>query len=160
MSNRESGRFTPQTKGQLLASAAERLMSRTVVNEKTECWEWTGQRWGRGYGTLSVMGRHRSAHRFSYEIHNGPIADGMLVCHHCDNPVCVNPKHLFLGTHAENAADRNAKGRQARHKLTEADVIAIRAANGTQREVAAKFGVSKALISMIRAGKSWGWVAA
>lgn len=99
----------------------------------------------------------------SYELHHGDIKDGLYVCHRCDNPVCVNPEHLFLGTSAENSADRDAKGRHITHrgsdnvsaKLTEEDVIAIRASDGKGIVLAAYYGVSPSRISEIRTGKKW-----
>jgi hypothetical protein len=86
--------------------------------KKTEtCWTWTAYRDPQGYGTFSVGPRathapHR-AHRVAWELTNGQIPDGSLVLHRCDNPSCVNPKHLFLGTHQDNQRDKVAKGRQA-----------------------------------------------
>lgn len=83
--------------------------------EKTgSCWLWTGNRKPNGYGNFTPKpGITVTTHRFVYEFIYGPIPHGMCVCHHCDIKHCVNPDHLFLGTHQDNMADRNAKGRQA-----------------------------------------------
>jgi hypothetical protein len=110
--------------------------------------------------------RHLKAHRFSYGLLRGEIPFGIYVCHHCDNRLCVNPDHLFLGTNQDNLADmrqkgRHIKGRQChRAKLSEADVINIRQATGTHTEVAERFGVSAATIGRIRQGLWWKHVGA
>lgn len=128
------------------------------------CWLWTGCRAGNGYGRMSVGGRQRPAHRIAWTIANGPIPEGLFVCHTCDNPPCVNPAHLFLGTHRENMKDMASKGRSTageRHpkaKLTEADVREIRHLCGggmPQRRVAAQFGLCQQHVSELAAGKVW-----
>lgn len=88
--------------------------------EKTDgCWMWRAGKFPGGYGAIHTNGKTRKAHRVSWEIHFGPIGEGLFVCHRCDTPRCVNPEHLFLGTAADNNADRNSKGRQARgEKIT------------------------------------------
>lgn len=110
-----------------------------------------------------------STHRAAWWLAFGPIPHGMFVCHHCDNPPCVNPAHLFLGTNQDNVDDRNRKGRQAHHLLmkgelngravlTEVDVQRIRSgefAGLTQAQVGAMFGVSRVAISDIRNHRKW-----
>lgn len=85
-----------------------------VVNENTGCWEWVHAKTIEGYGHFGFFGKRGKAHRFSWELYNGKIPKGILVCHSCDNPSCVNPEHLWLGTDADNARDKVAKNRQWR----------------------------------------------
>jgi hypothetical protein len=81
------------------------------VAKSDGCWEWMGSRKETGYGLFTLDSRTSSAHRFSYSLAFGSIPAGMEVCHHCDNPPCVRPDHMFLGTHSDNMRDRFAKGR-------------------------------------------------
>lgn len=145
------------------AEVERRLLSK-AEKVKSGCWEWLGseRRRGRGYGQMKIAQKSYFAHRVSYEIFCGPIDDGKFVCHRCDNPKCVNPDHLFLGTHQDNVDDQVAKGRQVkgtvngRAKLTEDDVLAIRAAEGVlQKDLAAQFGISRQQVSNIRNGILW-----
>ncbi len=146
-------------------SVKNKLLEATkITSGPGGCWVWTAGKGIGGYGRMRVGLKTRYTHRLSYEIYCGPIAKGLHVLHRCDNPSCINPEHLFLGTHAQNMADRDAKGRQARQsgetnplaKLSEADVLAIKSAKGLrQRELAEKYGVSRGHISFIRTGKKW-----
>lgn len=148
-----------------MKSFRQRLMSKVSINPTLGCWDWIGARGRDGYGILRVQkNKTQRAHRISFEVHIGPIPDGMCICHKCDNPLCINPEHLFLGTNAENTHDRTAKGRSARQygasngsvKIADDAVAAIRAAEkrwGVNTRLAAQYGVSKTLVSLIRAGK-------
>ena len=91
----------------------ERWNSKIQKGERGACWVWIGGRGENGYGHFWCSGRTRLSHRIAYRIYKGPIPDGMLVCHSCDNPPCVNPAHLWLGTHDDNIQDKINKGRQA-----------------------------------------------
>jgi hypothetical protein len=95
----------------LFASAKSRFAERYVVAE-SGCWEWTGRKDENGYGRIQVLGRsNHCAHRLSYELNVGLIPDGLNACHRCDNPGCVNPAHLFIGTQGDNMRDCARKGR-------------------------------------------------
>lgn len=86
-------------------------VSPLALLDPNSCWNWTGYRNAGGYGTFGVAGKSHLAHRLSYELFVGPIPPGMHVCHSCDNPRCVNFRHLWLGTNADNMRDRGIKGR-------------------------------------------------
>lgn len=129
------------------------------------CHIWLGRRMN-GYGVLKVLGREVRAHRFSYQLQHGEVPSSAMVLHRCDQPWCVNPSHLFLGTHADNMADRRVKNRQARGeshgraKLTSEQVAEIRRrlSQGMRQVVlAAQYGIDQTTISAIKIGKRWSW---
>lgn len=147
-----------------------RLMRRVPSWGGEGCWECIGTRNWCGYGVIGSKAtgvrRQLMAHRVSWELANGPVPDGMCVCHSCDNPACVRPDHLFVADHAGNMADKVAKGRQflaqgekhGRAKLTDDNVRAIRAAVAegvAQSELARSHGVSSMTISGIVTRKRW-----
>ena len=133
------------------------------------CIEWQGAHTDRGYGKIGPrwQGAPSTAHRASFEMQHGPIPDGFCVLHRCDNPSCVNPHHLFLGTFQDNSDDMMMKGRSRQlsgedspvAKLTEGEVQTIRKSNKTQRALAQEFAVSKSLIGRIVRGEVWRKVA-
>lgn len=88
-----------------------RFLAKVGIGSLDECWEWTAARHPSGYGTFYFNGKWSRAHRTAWELANGPIPEGLLVLHRCDNPPCVNPRHLWLGTDADNTRDMIAKGR-------------------------------------------------
>jgi hypothetical protein len=138
-----------------------------VQKRENGCWEWTGYTLdSNGYGYSYRPGvASRLVHRISYELAKGPIPKGLCVCHTCDNRICVNPEHLWLGTRADNNRDRDAKGRtnrpigekHPRAKLKAADAVVIRGLQYqvTQKELARRFGVSPSTINQVQRGVIW-----
>lgn len=90
-----------------------RFWNKVAIKSSSECWIWQGAKFrDQGYGRIIINYKDVRAHRVSWELVNGPIPSGLLICHHCDNRLCVNPKHLFLGTHKDNNQDCVNKGRK------------------------------------------------
>ena len=142
--------------------------SHVKVGAADECWPWLRAVASIGYGKLTHNYKQIYAHRHAYELVNGPIPEGMFVCHKCDNPICVNPAHLWAGTPKDNMHDRDRKGRAAcigpksqnvnTAKLTPADIIVIRkrAANGEpQKLIARDYAVGTTNISAIVRRQTW-----
>jgi len=146
---------------------AQKLYGRTEVSEGG-CWVWLGGT-ARGYGHVRRGEKMVRAHRLSWELTNGPIPPGLLVLHRCDVKRCINPAHLFLGTDADNMADKVAKGRSANQrgersglaKLTPEAVLAIMArldAGETTTNVARDFGVHRNTVLAVKTGERWAHV--
>lgn len=160
-------------------NSLKRFEEKYIPEPNTGCWLWMASINGDGYGRLGIGRRSMGAHRFSYEAYIGPITSGLCVLHRCDTPSCVNPAHLFLGTPAVNAADRQKKGRggracgelngsrthpervrrgelNGRAKLSEKDVMAIRSETDLSiRRLALKYAVHRTVIRDIKRGDLW-----
>lgn len=130
------------------------------------CWLWLKSILPSGYGKIWHEGRLQPAHRVSYKLHIGEIPSGLLVMHTCDNRLCVNPRHLLLGTHRDNTHDMINKGRgnlkgelNSNNKLTRGFVLEIKdllkCSLFTQKEIAEFYGVSQGAISLIKINKTW-----
>jgi DNA-binding XRE family transcriptional regulator len=138
------------------------FQERFTVDKTTGCWMWIAGASSEGYGVMLFEGE-KKAHRVSWIIHNGSIPTGLHVLHKCDTPACVNPKHLFLGTHQDNMADLRCKGRargavgEANHGavLNKEQVLKIMTDSRTEDALAAAYGVSRETVNNIRNGRSW-----
>ena len=156
--------------------AAQAYIKARVAVDANGCWIWQRAIHHTGYGVAQLPGItkrqiHFRAHRLAYISFVAPVSEMLCVCHHCDVPACCNPDHLWLGTTAENNADRSAKGRTNRvpmpessrprgervgtSKLTASDVIEIRQSSQSQRQIAREFGISKALVYNIQKRICW-----
>lgn len=143
------------------ATLFDALWARVERGKATDCWLWTGARGCQmGYGSLTFHAKRYYAHRVAYEFANGPIPAGSSVLHTCDNPICVNPAHLFLGDHKINAADMVRKGRETTPsaKLSPEQVVSIwRAVQRGERlaVLARQYAVTSGCIYGIKVGKRW-----
>lgn len=147
-----------------MVDVATRFWSK--VEKTPGCWKWRAGCDGRGYGEFRLGTRMRGAHRVAWELTRGVIPEGLCVLHSCDNPRCVRPNHLFLGTVADNNADKAAKGRAVRlagekhgcSRLRTKDIYLIRSLSAelSRKEIAEIFKVDPTHISKILRGKRWG----
>lgn len=155
-------------KGQ--AGSIRKRFESKFVKRESGCWEWIGSKGKHGYGVMVVDGKSLRANRLAFKVYNKPLSEEQLACHHCDNPSCVNPDHLYAGTGLTNAYDRISRGRSASHvgelnelsKLTDDAVIYIRNAWRKERvrqsDLAQMFDVSPSLISKVVNHHVWGHV--
>ena len=139
----------------------ERILAGSRIDEATGCIEWQGALHHSGYGVITVEGKAKRVHRVAYEVAYGSIPNGLLLRHTCNNKICCNPAHLIPGTHAENMKDMIEAGHSLKGemhhkaKLTEADVLNIRADSRPQREIAKHYGVSQGTIGFIKRRITW-----
>lgn len=140
--------------------AVERFWSR-ASKPRRGCWEWQGPRNGSGYGIVNFRDQMWRTHRLSLTLASGPIEDGLQVCHRCDNPPCIRPDHLYVGSALENSMDRADRGRQgvgqfAKLSEADADIIRERALSGEdEAALASDFGVSQNTVRRIARGRIW-----
>ena len=143
--------------------AAERFRSKVQVAGDDDCWRWSGSTFKQGYGRVRLGQHVFKAHRIAYYIATGHDPLPLMVCHTCDNPMCCNPSHLFLGTKGDNNRDRELKGRGIQHKgekhgqarLTESDVRVIRRSRRSLSWLAKRYGVSPSHVCQIRKRTMW-----
>lgn len=166
--NRRDGSLKkPVALPELDARDAVRFWAKVEVGGADECWPWLAST-ASGYGQFRAQlpgaaGRHRNlkAHRVAFALSHGPIPDGLSVLHHCDNPICCNPAHIYAGTHKRNMEDAAKRGRlhvprPGRQLITDAqvdDMVELVRGGAKQCDVARRFGVSKTLVSLLLKGK-------
>jgi len=145
-----------------MANTKEQAFAARHVVATSGCWEWTGRKDKDGYGVLTWRGKNTRAHRLSVELATGKcVTDALVVCHKCDNPGCVNPAHLFVGSVKDNATDARNKGRafvgrkNGRAKMTDQDVLIVRSSSEPSTALAKRFGVSRGTINRARKGETW-----
>ena len=148
-------------------SVIEKFKKNFLIDQETQCWNWIGGKAARGrYGCLWFNGKNTSAHRISWKLFKGPIPNKIEVCHTCDNGLCINPKHLFLGTHQDNMDDMKKKKRlkprvgENHHsvKITEpiARLIKIMSNFGySNKDIAGKLCVEKSIVRHIQQNETW-----
>lgn len=144
------------------------ILNNINIDNKTGCWHFMGGRTNLGYGAITIgRGYYKGAHVISHELYKGKVFKGMFVLHSCDNPSCVNPEHLSIGTPADNTADAMAKDRHVygervgNHKLKEDEVRQIKrrlVSGDSYKNLGQEFGVTASAIYRIDHGLAWGWL--
>lgn len=146
-----------------------RFWSKALIDDSDKCWEWQACIHVSGYGQFNTNPDIERAHRVAYKLVVGSIPEGMCVCHTCDNELCVNPNHLWIGTHADNNKDMMRKGRgrwrgvrgeeNINSKLTESNVMEIRrlygAGNYSQRQLAKRYEVARGTVADVIHRRTW-----
>ena len=140
-----------------------RFWAKVDKTDSSGCWIWTGARTSAGYGQIRIQHTAYYAHRLMWIMMRGVIPYGLEILHKCDNPPCVNPDHLFMGTQSDNILDSVSKGRfnrpsgenHPKAKLTSTQVQEIRKAKLSQRKLAHEYGVTRWAICAILSGRSW-----
>ena len=151
----------------MMTTSVSDFESKVEMVPECGCWIWMGATRDGRYGNITVHSREKRtcgpspqrdvrAHRFSWKLYNGAIPKGMKVLHRCDTPCCVNPRHLFIGSHQDNMTDKARKGRNRNNrKLTEEQVLQIKQDGRLQREIAKDYGICRQCVSMIKLRQSW-----
>lgn len=153
--------FKCKANGLFFNTEENRFMDKIHFIPESGCWLFDGVPVGDGYCSLRSRGKARRAYRWSYEHFIGKIPDGLVVCHKCDVPCCVNPKHLFTATQAVNISDKVFKNRQAKGssqgsaKLTESEIPEIRATTGILTSIGLKYGIDRSMITRIKNRTAW-----
>jgi hypothetical protein len=138
-----------------MRNAIERFMDKVIPEPNSGCWLWDGAANENDYGRFRINGRTIQSHRFSYSIFFGEFDDQMHVLHKCDVTCCVNPNHLFLGTHQENIKDMDMKKRRA-SKLDDGKIKYIKSSNKSAVSLAKELGVTRQSIHNVRSQRTWG----
>jgi hypothetical protein len=145
---------------------SDRIFESSMPVTECGCWIWMRPIHKKGYAYASLKGKMTRVNRLSWEVHNGPITEGLHVLHKCDTPLCVNPDHLFLGTNTDNVRDKWEKDREVvlrgadhpRSKLNPHMVRLIRSSPLSCKELGRRLGVNSGTVSSVRSGKTWSHV--
>jgi len=141
-------------------SENDQIRFESKIDKSGYCHLWKAATWSKGYGQFTLNGKNHRAHRVSYQNYNGDVGDKQVL-HSCDNPRCVNPEHLYLGTNQENRIESYDKGRgntgsrNGMSSLTKKQVSEIRTSEGTYKEIAARYLVSPQTVGRIKRGETY-----